>query len=1051
MCRAAAAGAPLAIRPRSYNGHLVSATPTASPAAGATSRSGAPFVHLHCHSEYSILDGACRIRELVKRAAELEMPAVTVTDHGSMAGALELCRTAAKAGVKPIVGCEMYVVEDRRSREPATHRTWSHLTLLAEDLTGYHNLAKLVTYSHLEGYSYKPRADWDLLARHARGIVALSGCLSGAVNKALLADDEAGARAELDRLVQIYGRDHVYVEIQDAGLVEHRKVNPGLIRLADEMGLPLVGSGDVHYLRREDADPHDLLLCIQTQDDLANPKRFRFSNQEFYFKTPEEMARDLAAYGTELLPRTVEIAERCDVRLDFGQYKLPRFDTPGGEDAFAYLSRLCEEGLARRYGHVDEALRARLAFELQTIREMGFADYFLIVWDFIWFAKRSGIGVGPGRGSAAGSLVAYCLGITDVDPIRYDLLFERFLNPGRKSMPDIDIDFSVVARERVMNYVVEKYGRERVSQIITFGKLAAKASVRDTARVLGLPFAAGDRVAKMIPEGPKIGFEQALAPGMELRTAYDADEVLGQAESGETITVRALVDMARPLEGLIRNDSIHAAAVVIGDRDLTDYVPLQRKGEDKEVVTQYAMGDVEALGLLKMDFLGLRNLDVIDEAVALVRQSQGIELDMAAIPLDDRRTYELLARGDAEGVFQFESSGMKSALREVGPTEFADLIALVALYRPGPMANIPTYARRKRGVEPVTYGDPRLEPILGSTYGVYIYQEQAMQIAKELAGFTPGEADDLRKAIGKKNAELMASLKPRFLDGCERNGVPRQVAESIWAENERSAEYSFNKSHAACYALVSYRTAYLKANFPAEYMAALISSVMDTKDKVPQYVAEANAMGIDVLPPDVNESQRDFAVVGGKIRFGLSAVKNVGEHAVRAVLEAREEDGGFRSIWDFCERVDVQQLTSRVLESLVKAGAFDSTGATRRALLEVLEQALNAGRKVQADRLAGQANLFDMGGGGGDEAAVERLKADEVVGDPADSVPCRQLRACARRREPRGLDEQRVRDRAQNRRDHDCGYECAKPANHAEISPLHPLLMHRNRVRWYCF
>jgi DNA polymerase-3 subunit alpha len=592
---------------------------------------------------------------------------------------------------------------------------------------------------------------------------------------------------------------------------------------------------------------------------------------------------------------------------------------------------------------------------------MGYATYFLIVWDFVCFSKHNGIGVGPGRGSAAGSLVAYCLEITDVDPIRYDLLFERFLNPDRKSMPDIDIDFSVHGREKVMNYVVDRYGRERVAQIITFGKLAAKAATRDTGRVLGLPFATVDRIAKLIPEGVKVGFDDCLRPGQELRTAYDDPTAIGRDATGREISARDLIDMARPLEGLVRQDSIHAAAVVIGDRDLSEYLPLQRKGTDAELVTQYAMGDVEALGLLKMDFLGLRNLDVIDEAVRLVEDSRGLRIDLPSLPLDDAPTYAMLARGEALGVFQFESGGMRDALRQVRPTEFEDLIALVALYRPGPMQNIPTYARRKNGLEPVSYTDPRLEPILGSTKGVYIYQEQAMRIAKELAGFTPGQADDLRKAISKKNAELMASLRDLFLAGCERSGVARDVAAQLWLENERSADYSFNKAHAACYALISYRTAYLKANYPEEYMAALISSVMDTKDKVPFYVAECAERGIEVLPPDVSTSQRDFAVVDGKIRFGLSAVKNVGENAVRAILRTRDELGPFRSIWDFCERVDASQLNGRALESLIRAGAFDSTGAPRAGLLTVLDAALGSGRKAQADRQAGQFNIFDLG------------------------------------------------------------------------------------------
>ena len=931
----------------------------------------AEFVHLHCHSEYSILDGACRIKDLVDRAVELEMPAVTVTDHGSMAGAVDLYRTAKKSGIKAIVGCEIYLVEDRRAKEPPGRRDWAHLTLLAENLEGYHNLVKLVTLGYLEGYHYKPRVDLDLLAQHSKGLIALSGCLASRVNQAIMRDDEVAARAELDLMVQIFDKDHVYVEIQDAGLEEHHKVNPVLLKLADELGLPTVGTGDVHYLRAEDADPHEVLLCVQTGDVLANDKRFKFPNKEFFLKTPDEMKRVFEPYGRDLLSPTLEIAERCNLELELGAIRLPKYDVPNDEDAFVYLTRLCEAGLIQRYPAADDSLRQRLNFELQTIREMGFADYFLVTWDFVSFAKREGIGVGPGRGSAAGSLVAYCLEITDVDPIRYDLLFERFLNPGRKSMPDIDIDFSVHGRERVMQYVVEKYGRDRVAQIITFGKLAAKQATRDTGRVLGLPYGVVDRIAKSIPDGVKVGFDESLKPGQELRVMYDDPTPIGRSDDGREITTKQLIDMARPLEGLVRQDSIHAAAVVIGDRPLMEYLPLQRKGVDSEVVTQYAMGDVEALGLLKMDFLGLRNLDVIDEAVRVIEHSSGTKIDIANLPLDDEATYTMLRKGDATGVFQFESTGMRDALRQVKPKVFEDLIALVALYRPGPMANIPTYARRNNGQEAITYTDPRLEPILASTKGVYIYQEQSMLIAKELAGFTPADADDLRKAIGKKDAELMGKLKEPFMVGCEANGVDRKVAEDLWVENERSAEYSFNKAHAACYALISYRTAYLKANYPAEYMAALISSVMDTKDKVPFYVAECESMGLEVLPPDVNSSQRDFAVVEGKIRFGLSAVKNVGENAVRAIIEARETDGRFVSIWDVAERVDAQHVSSRVLESLIRAGALDSTGDPRRGMLLVLDQAVQSGRKAQADRHAGQTNLFEgladasVGGGGG--------------------------------------------------------------------------------------
>jgi DNA polymerase III subunit alpha len=924
--------------------------PRSRPAA--VSSADPAYVHLHVHSEYSVLDGACRIAQLVDRVAELGMPAVGLTDHGSLAGAVELYRHAIKAGVKPIFGCEVYVVDDRRARTHSSHRDWNHLTLVAESDAGYHNLIKLCTAGYLEGYYYKPRVDFELLERYADGIIALSGCLAGRVCQGLLAGDETRARAELDRLVQIYGREDVYVELQDAGLDEHRQVNPGLLRLAADAGLPVIGTGDVHYLRAEDAAPHEALLCIQTNDLLSNPSRFRFATQEFFLKSPEQMASLMAPWGDGLLRPTLEIAERCSVELDLRTIHLPRYDEAGG-DSFGLLSRLCRDGLRERYGEaVDEALQNRLEFELQTIREMGFADYFLIVWDFIAFARRNGVSVGPGRGSAAGSLVSYCLRITDIDPIRYDLLFERFLNPGRKSMPDIDIDFSVHGREQVINYVTEKYGRDRVAQIITFSKLAAKASVRDAGRVMGEPYGVVDRIAKLIPDGVKVGFADCLKPGQELAKAVAEDE-----------TARRIVEIARPLEGLVRADSIHAAGVVIGDKPLVEYVPLQQKGPDAELVTQYTMGDIEALGLLKMDFLGLRNLDVLDEAVRLVREAEGVDLgDLSDLPLDDARTYEMLARGDTLGVFQFESSGMRDALRQVKPTEFDDLIALVALYRPGPMQNIPVYARRKNGLEPVTYTDPRLEPILGETRGLYVFQEQAMQIAKDLAGFSPAEADDLRKAIGKKIRTLMQSLREKFLAGCEASGVSRPVAEALWAENERSADYSFGKAHSACYALIAYRTAYLKAHHPAPYMAALISSVMSTKDRVPFYVAECAEMGIEVLPPDVNESGIDFRVVDGKIRFGLTAVKGVGESAVRSICDARDEAGPYTSIWDFCARVPWQQVNKRVLESLVKCGALDSTGATRRSMLGVLDIAAGQGQKAQADALLGQGSIFDLGG-----------------------------------------------------------------------------------------
>jgi DNA polymerase III subunit alpha len=900
----------------------------------------APFVHLHVHSEYSILDGACRISDLAGRAAELEMPAVALTDHGSLAGAVELYREAGKAGIKPIIGCEVYVADDRRAQQ----KGYAHLTLLAESNEGYSNLIKLASAGFLEGYYYKPRVDWELLAERSKGLIALSGCLSGRVCKALENGNRAEAESELGRLRDIFGAESTYIEIQDAGLEVQKGINATLAELSHSTGLPLVATGDVHYLRHEDARAHEALLCIQSGDSLQNPSHWRFDTDQFYLKSPAEMAADFAPYP-DAVRRTLEIAERCTVTMELGRILLPKFPTPDDRDAFDYLVELCEKGLQKRYDKVTPELHERLKFELKTIKEMGFADYFLIVWDFISFAKQNGIGVGPGRGSAAGSLAAYCLEITDVDPMAYGLLFERFLNPGRKSMPDMDIDFSVHGRDQVINYVAEKYGRDRVAQIITFGTMMARAAVRDAGRVLDIPYGTVDRIAKLIPEGPKVYLDDCLKPGAELKKAYDEDEI-----------ARQIVDLAKPLEGLVRQDSIHAAGVVIGDRPLTDYVPLQQKGVDQELVTQFAMGDVEALGLLKMDFLGLRNLDVIEKAEALVG------VDIATIPLDDAKTYQMLARGDSVGVFQFEGSGMRDALRQVKPTQFEDLIALVALYRPGPMGYIPGYAKRKAGQEQVSYPDERLKPITGLTYGICIYQEQYMEIAKQLAGFTPAEADDLRKAIGKKIHSLMASLKDKFLEGCAKNNVTPAVANQLWKDMEQAQDYSFNKSHAACYALIAYRTAYLKAHWPAEYMAALISSVMSTKDRVPFYVAACDEMGLEVEPPDVNVSAEDFRVVEGKIRFGLNAVKNVGESAVRSILAAREEGGPFTSIWEFCERVDPQVVNKRALESLVKCGAFDSTGETRKGMHDALEGALGHGSRTHDDRLSGQSSIFDLGG-----------------------------------------------------------------------------------------
>ncbi len=860
------------------------------------------------------------------------MPAVSLTDHGSMAGAVQLWKATRGTGVKPVVGCEVYVADDRRAHEKGN----AHLTLLAADNAGYANLIKLSSLGYLEGYYYKPRVDWELLEQHSAGVIALSGCLSGRVCKALEENRPNDARAELDRLQQVFGADNVYAELQNAHLPVQERILPQLVELATAAKMPTVATGDVHYLRHSDARAHEALLCIQSGDSLKNPDHWKFETDHFYFKTPEEMALDFPGHS-DAMRRTLEIAERCNVELELGRILLPVYPTPEGRDAFDYLVELCEKGLQKRYGKATSELNERLQYELKTIKEMGFTDYFLIVWDFIHFARGHSISVGPGRGSAAGSLVAYCLEITDIDPIRYDLLFERFLNPGRKSMPDMDIDFAVAGRERVINYVTEKYGRDRVAQIITFSTMAARAAVRDAGRVLEVPYGVVDKIAKLIPEGPG----QMLAEAGELQKAVRDDPV-----------AKEILELAIPLEGLTRADSIHAAGVVIGAEPLMTIVPLQQKGADQEVVTQFPMKDIEALGLLKMDFLGLRNLDVIDKACELLGN-----LDISAIPMDDKKTYAMLAKGEATGVFQFESSGMREALRQVKPTEFEDLIALVALYRPGPMQYIPCYANRKNGKEPISYIDPRLKAITGNTFAISIYQEQSLHIASEIAGFSLFEAEDLRRAISKKDHKLMASLKTKFIEGCIANSTSEQVSKQLWDDMEKSQDYSFNKSHAACYALIAYRTAWLRANHPCEYMAALISSVMSTKDRVPFYVNACHELGIEVLPPDVNESQTDFAVVAGKIRFGLNAVKGVGEGACRVIIAARDEDGPFESIWDFTERVDSGIANRRVVEALVKCGAIPGS---RKGSWEVLDRALATGQKYQADRLAGQGSIFDL-------------------------------------------------------------------------------------------
>jgi DNA polymerase-3 subunit alpha len=926
-------------------------------------------VHLHVHSEYSLLDGACKIDKLAARAAELDMPALGLTDHGVMNGSVEHYKACKAAGIKPIIGLEAYFVDDRKLTPQATRYERNHLTLLASNDEGFRNLVKLSSAGFLEGFSRgKANVDMELLSAHSDGVIALTGCLQSRFCRRLVEDRPEDARAHIDDLLGAFGPDQVYFEVQRNGIVEQDKANEGIIKVARELGRPLVATADVHYLRREDYDSHAALLCVQTKSTIEQPK-LRFDTNEFYLKSSDEMSESFSDLP-ESVDTTLEIAERCEMEMQLGQLLLPRFPTPDGKEPGELLRELALEGLRKRYGDpIPSDAMERFEFELGVIDEMGFQSYFLIVWDFVQYAKGEGIAVGPGRGSAAGSIVAFALEITDLDPLANGLLFERFLNPGRKSMPDIDIDFSVRGREQVIRYVADKYGRECVAQIITFGKMAPRAATRDAARVLGYDYGTGDRLAKQIPEpimGRSPSFEECLKPGEELKRTYDSDP-----------DAQKILDTAQGLEGIVRNHSIHAAAVVIADRPLQEIVPLQL-AEDRgaangngggkperayKTVTQYSMGPIEEIGLLKMDFLGLRNLDVIEDATAIIERSRGERIDIKDIPLDDPKTYAMLSKGDSVGVFQFESDGMRDALRQVKPTEFQDLVAIGALYRPGAMRFIPDYAKGKRDPSSVRYPDPRLRPITETTYGCVIYQEQLMEIAKQMAGFSPAEADDLRKAVGKKKRDLMATMKEKFLEGMAASNTDRRVGQDLWALMEAAADYSFNRSHAACYALISYRTAWLRANFPAEYMAALISTVMSTKDKVPFFVNRCAEMDIEVLPPDVNSSDHGFVVSGNSIRFGLDAVKNVGHIAVQAILDAHAKDGDFTSLWDFCERVDSRTVNKRAVECLIKCGAFDSTEASRKGMLEALPAATAFGQKAQEDSRLGQSSIFDLGGG----------------------------------------------------------------------------------------
>ena len=911
------------------------------------------FVHLHVHSEYSLLDGAAQLEKLVQKAKDLRLPAIALTDHGNLFGAIDFYLAAQKAGVKPILGCELYVApgsRKERGSQDGGYEGANHLTVLARNRAGYRNLIKLVSKAYLEGFYYKPRVDRELLAQHADGLVVLSGCLNSEVSR-LLIQGEMGKATKIAGWYQdVVGRDYYFMEVQSHGLEPQAKVTADTLAIAKAIGAPIVGTNDSHYLEAGHGRAHEALLCIQTGTTLSDPNRFRFSTDEFYVKSAEEMARVFAELP-EACRNTLAVAERCNLTLDFGTFHLPRYLVPDGHTLDSYLRELSAAGLRRRYGPTPgEAVEARLAHELAVVEKMGFAGYFLVVWDFIHYARQQGIAVGPGRGSSAGSLTAYCLGITNIDPIRYGLLFERFLNPERISMPDMDIDFADDRRDEVIRYVAEKYGRDRVAHIITFGTLGAKAAIRDVGRVLGLPYADVDRIAKLVPNFPL---------NITLDDAYQKSLPLAETVKSQP-NVRELWEIARTLEGCTRHASVHASAVVISDEPLDAHIPLYKDPKRPELITGYAMGPIEKLGLLKMDFLGLRTLTVLANTVALLKDARGISIDLDTLPLDDPKTYALLSEAKTFGVFQLESAGMREALRGLRPERLADVIAMVSLYRPGPMELIADFIERRHGRAKITYEHPAMEKFTRETYGIMVYQEQIMQIASEMAGFTMGEADILRRAMGKKDRDLMAKQRETFVAGCAERGVTRAKADRVWELMEKFAGYGFNKSHAAAYALVAYQTAYFKANFPVEFMAALLTSEMGDTDKIVKYIEECRAMGIRVEPPDVNVSAVRFSVAGDTVRFGLAAIRNVGEAAMESILRARAEAGPFTSLEDFCARVDLRLVNRRVLESLSKAGAFDSLGLTRAHLLATADAALESGQRKQRDRAEGQASFFDL-------------------------------------------------------------------------------------------
>src|SRR6266849_6171183 len=930
------------------------------------------FVHLHLHTDFSLLDGACDITELVEEASRRGMPAVAVTDHGNMFAAANFYHEAATRGVKPIVGCEVYVAKgsrhdrgektneaETRGAPRAAHepgmRGSNHLLLLCENTEGYRNLLKLVSAGFLEGFYYKPRIDYDLLAQHSHGLIALSACLSGAVNEAVIEERLEDARESAYRLRDIFGKGNFFLEVQDQGLEIEKSVNRELVRLSRETGIPLVATNDCHYLTQSDAHAQEVLLCIQTGKTMSDPQRMRFATDQFYFKTAAEMAQVFHELP-DAVERTVAIAERCNVRIDPVANPFPEFQVPPGHTLDSYFERMAREGFASRVLYLEalateNRLRRplaeyerRLSAEIETIKKMRFAGYFLIVWDFIHYARAQGVPVGPGRGSAAGSLVSYALRITDVDPLQYDLLFERFLNPQRVSLPDIDIDFCMRRRGEIIEYVTQKYGRENVAQIITFG---AKAAIKDVGRALDMPYGDVDRLAKLIPNQLNITLDDALQQSPQLRSQIEGDERL-----------RDLMDVAKRLEGLARHASTHAAGVVISPQPLTEIVPIYKSSRE-EITTQYDMGALERLGLLKMDFLGLTTLTVLDDAVRMVQQNRGMALELDRLPLDDAETYKLFARGDTTAIFQFESHGMRDILRRYQPTRLEDLTALNALYRPGPIQGgmIDDFINRKHGKTKVSYELPQLQEILEETYGVILYQEQVMQIANRLASFSLGEADILRRIMGKKKKEEMAAQRTKFMAGCLTNKIPEKKAERIFNLMEEFAGYGFNKSHSCAYALLAYQTAYLKTRYPVEFIAALLTSEAGNTEKVVKYINEARGMSISILPPDVNESELYFTPVGESIRFGLAAIKNVGENTAKAILESRMNHGEFKSPYDFCEHIESRFLNKRVFESLIKSGALDSLGPSE-SMLATVDEAIAALQRASRIRESGQHGLF---------------------------------------------------------------------------------------------